>query len=547
MATISPYSEAPKPERALDLREYLSVLRARKWSILVVAALVVASTLFFSFRQTPLYRSESRVLVTSGTSTTQNGAVEEVNIANETELATSFSVARRAGEALGEDDFQALRRNLTVEDAGEETDILVFGYVHSKPTDAQNRVEAFSEGYLDDRYERLLAESQPITDELERLRTELTEVETSLAEAVDETEQITLQSRQQQLVVDISELEQQSEALTPPSQEAVGQVIEPAALPSSPVSPDHIKSALLGLLVGLSLGVGVAFLREHLDEGLRGRDDLEARLGVPVLAVVPRVPSWRAGGPPVLVTQMNPEAPASEAYKTLRTGVLFAAGKQGAKTLLITGGSQEEGKSATTANLGMVLAQAGRRVILVSGDLRRPRLHLFFGEGSRSGLTNVLAGEITPWEAMVRPWTENLRLLPSGLVPGNPAELLGSEAMRHLLTELREAADFVLIDSPPVLAVADAITVAPLVDAVLFVADAHKTSRDSVVSARQQLEQVNANRIGGVLNNLDLQKAGTHQSRYDSFASYHPKEEASASGSEEKRRGLRSVLTGGNR
>jgi capsular exopolysaccharide synthesis family protein len=179
---------------------------------------------------------------------------------------------------------------------------------------------------------------------------------------------------------------------------------------------------------------------------------------------------------------------------------------------MVTSANAQEGKTATTANLGVALAQSGKRVILVSADLRKPRLHRFFRSQNGMGLTNVLAGEKNALEVLNWVGVENLRLLPSGPVPGNPAELLGSEAMESLLRELQEASDFVLIDAAPVLPVADAMTLTPLVDAVLLVADARSTTRGAIEQARQQLDQVNARVIGTVLNNFDPSKAAyTHQ------------------------------------
>ncbi len=177
---------------------------------------------------------------------------------------------------------------------------------------------------------------------------------------------------------------------------------------------------------------------------------------------------------------------------------------------MVTSPHAGEGKSVTTANLGVALAQAGKRVILISADLRKPRLHQFFRLANHTGLTNVLSGEVSPWQAVRNTLVENLQVMPSGPVPENPAEMLGSNAMGDLLSVPSEMADYVLVDAAPVLAVADAATLAPLVDAVLFVVDAQRTHRGAVEQARRQLEQVNAKIIGAVLNNFDPSKAGAY-------------------------------------
>jgi capsular exopolysaccharide synthesis family protein len=178
--------------------------------------------------------------------------------------------------------------------------------------------------------------------------------------------------------------------------------------------------------------------------------------------------------------------------------------------IMVTSPHAGEGKTVTTANLGVALAQAGKRVILISADLRKPRLHHFFGLDNHTGLTNVLSGGVSPWQAVKNTRVENLQVMPSGPVPENPAEMLGSDAMGRLLSVPTDMADYVLVDAAPVLAVADAATLAPLTDAVLFVADAQRTHRGSVEQARRQLEQVNAHIIGAVLNNFDPSKAGAY-------------------------------------
>jgi capsular exopolysaccharide synthesis family protein len=218
-----------------------------------------------------------------------------------------------------------------------------------------------------------------------------------------------------------------------------------------------------------------------------------------------------------LITKLEPRSAASESYRTLRTGLLFSASQRNLKTILLTSARPGEGKTVTTANLGVALAQAGKRVILVSADLRKPRLATFFGENAGPGLTNVFAGDTTIWKCITDSGIANLKLLPSGPIPGNPAELLGSEMMRSILEQLASVADFVLVDGPPTLTLADSITLAPLTDGVLFVTDAQATRRGAVEHSRQQLEQVDARLIGAVLNNLDPSKTGGFEYYYGDY------------------------------
>jgi capsular exopolysaccharide synthesis family protein len=484
--------------QGFQLREYLTILRVRKWWIALAVALVVGSALAYSLRQTPVYVSEAQVLVEPTSMAPNQTQAELINMENEARLAVSPEVAELAAqeEGVSEKDPSVLLRNLEVT-AEPETTILVFSYSHSDRQEAADRASGFARAYLSYRQSlvvgSLVEQRQALGNQIDRLR-----------ELLAGTNDLELQ---QQYRLQIAVLQTQLASVSSPGNLNVGTVIQPALIPNKPASPDHTKTGVLALLAALPLGAGLAFLRERFDDRLRGRVDLETHAGAAVLAVVPRVPSWRDTADSPVVTLVEPKSAAAEAYKTLRTSVLFAAAQRGMETLLVTSSHAMEGKSSTTANLGVALAQSGKRVILVSADLRKPRLHRFFRAQNGTGLTNVLAGEKNALEVLNWVGVENLRLLPSGPVPGNPAELLGSEAMAGLLRELQDAADFVLIDAAPVLPVADAMTLTPFVDAILFVADARRTTRGAIAQARQQLDQVNARVIGTVLNNFDPSKS----------------------------------------
>jgi len=210
----------------------------------------------------------------------------------------------------------------------------------------------------------------------------------------------------------------------------------------------------------------------------------------------------------------QPKSAVSEAYRTLRTSVMFSALQKGGKTIMVVSATAGEGKTTTAANLAVSLADAGKRVILVSADLRKPRVHRFFGLENTVGLSNVLAGEVKPWEALQDPKVDNLRVMASGGIPARPAELLQSEQMGELIVELREVADFVILDTAPILLVTDALALAPLVDGVVFIADSQGTTRGAVAHARENLEQVNAPILGAALNNFDPSKGRSYYYPY---------------------------------
>jgi succinoglycan biosynthesis transport protein ExoP len=313
-----------------------------------------------------------------------------------------------------------------------------------------------------------------------------------------------------------------------------GTIVADATLPTSPASPNHLRNAALALVVGLALGIGLAFLRERLDDRLAGRQDFEEQVGAPVLAVVPKVAGWRKRDRTQLAALDLPRSAPAEAYRTIRTNLQFTGRDGGFRILAVTSASLGEGKTTTVANLAVTLAQTGKRVIAVSCDLRKPRLHRFFGLENDVGVTSVLTGGATLSSAAQRvAKVETLRVLASGPVPSNPAELLGSEEMDGLLGVLRQHADYVLLDTAPALAVSDPLIVAPRADGVLLVADAGSTTRGAVAHVREQLEQVGANVVGGVFNNFDPSNAKYYPSYYNSYYSYHYRP-----GKSESRRGV---------
>jgi non-specific protein-tyrosine kinase len=206
-----------------------------------------------------------------------------------------------------------------------------------------------------------------------------------------------------------------------------------------------------------------------------------------------------------LITVSEPRSPVSEAYRTLRTNLDFADLDQSLKTLVVTSAGVGEGKSTTLANLAVVSAQAGRKVVLVDADLRRPALHQLFGLGNESGLTTAMVDDSALAEPPLQAGgVEGLSVLTSGPLPPNPADLMGSRRMEEVIAALAGEADQVFFDTPPVVAVTDAAVLATKVDGVLLVVSAGKTRRESARTAVQRLEQINARLVGTVLTNVDM-------------------------------------------
>lgn len=215
-----------------------------------------------------------------------------------------------------------------------------------------------------------------------------------------------------------------------------------------------------------------------------------------------------------LVTATNPKAPISEAYRTLRTNVQFSAIDEQIKVLMVASAHSGEGKTTTVSNLAVTYAQEGKKVLLIDTDLRKPSIHQVFRVSNHAGLSSALAGQYLVQEVLQKTSLYNLDVLPSGPIPPNPSEMLGSKKMVTLLEELKKTYEMILFDTPPVLAVTDALIVSSLCDGVIMVVGSRKVKKELVKKAKSRLEHVNSRLLGVVFNNLQLDK---NQSSYISY------------------------------
>jgi polysaccharide biosynthesis transport protein len=292
-------------------------------------------------------------------------------------------------------------------------------------------------------------------------------------------------------------------------------VVEPATIPTVPVSPQTLLNILLAAAIGAVLAVGAAFLLEYADDSLKTDEDVQRAVSLPTLGTIARIQHIRdASGH--LVTMRHPLSPITEAYRVLRTNVQFTSLGKPSTRLLITSSGAGEGKTTTACNLGIAMAQAGKRVILCDGDLRRPSVHRFFGLSNRVGLTSLLLDDDLPLEAALFDTpVAGLKLMPSGPLPPNPGELLGSKPMQRRLAQLDEFADVVVFDSPSVGAVADASILGSVCSGVILVVAAGRTRRDVVQRAKAALDHVGLKVFGVVLNK---RTAGPADGHYPSYA-----------------------------
>jgi tyrosine-protein kinase Etk/Wzc len=326
---------------------------------------------------------------------------------------------------------------------------------------------------------------------------------------------------------------------------------DPAGLNATPIRPNRQSSIFQGAIIGLGLGISIVVILSFLDSTIRTPDEVESQ-NVPLLATVPMInhPSQpltldaTAGADklrftPHRASYLDPRSSVAESYRALRTSIQFAEFDKPIQTIAISSSAPQEGKSTTSSNLGIVMAQMGRRTVIVDTDLRRPVLHSVFAVQREPGLTNVLFERATIQEGIKETDIPNLFILPCGVIPPNPAELLGSQRMAHLLEELRTMFDVIILDTPPVVAVTDALILGRLADATLLVARADVTRTDALVRAVESVERSGSRFLGVILNNFNVSNAYGSYYRYYQYYHYY------SSGTAPKRGFVRRFLPSG--
>jgi len=542
-----------------SLRSGVAVLRRRKWVVIVCTLLLGALALAWSLVREPQYRATGKILLAPSASERVLSSIETGSSRDTSRsIATEIEVMR--AEVVREAVEQELGRSYSVdiEPVG-ETSVVAVTAEGTSPEAQAETVNTFAEVYIRTRQEALTADLAAAVERLQAaidvtsvqialLESDLRDIEDRIAalpptptgESASPERQALIEDRDRetsrirpersrleaQLIDNQGNLARVNLAI---EQVTTGgaQLVSPAGVPSSPFAPDPLRNVVLGLIAGLVVGVGLAFLLELLDDRLRSKEDLEsAAPGATVLGLIPTVPGWRDRTSPRVVSIEEPLSAPAEAYRTLRTSVQFLSVDRPVRRLQITSPSPGEGKTTTTANLGVAFARAGLRVAVVSGDLRRPRIESFFGVPQHPGLTSVIVGDATLDEALVPVEGESrLWILPSGPPPPNPSEVLSTRRTAEVLDELSGLVDIVIIDTPPVLPVTDALLVASLVDATLLVVSSGRTSKRSTRRSMELLDQVDAVVEGTVLNDVSAGEAYGYGYGYGYAYGYGPRGE----------------------
>jgi capsular exopolysaccharide synthesis family protein len=332
-------------------------------------------------------------------------------------------------------------------------------------------------------------------------------------------------------------------------------VIDSALVPTTPFSPNKKRNMILALILGLFVGFGLAFLVDYLDNTVKGPEEVEKLVGLPSLGIIPALSSNNSKSKYrytyysqdcgdnksedsqhleeiediELINYFFPKFHIGEDYRTVRTSILFSHAGDSPHTISFTSTFPQEGKTSTVINTAVSFAQLEKKVLLIDGDLRKPRLHKIFEARNRIGLSSCLIGISSVEEAIQETSVENVWLLPSGLHPPNPAELINSKKMESLVKTVGDKFDVVFIDSPPVLAVVDSVVIASMTEAVVYVIKEGKTSRKTLVKAVDELNRVQANILGVVFNGVKMKKQGYYSPYYkDYVGSYESYEQVNA-------------------
>lgn len=523
----------------VPVREYLLVLRRRKWWIVGTVVLLVGLSLLRDSLTTPTYEASVQLLLRAKESESifQPGAVQgdpDRLVENELNVIRSRQIREAASDAYGEP--------LSISaSAGGEGDVIVIMARDSDPVEAARKANVYTEAYqrerLDAVLDSLVEARRVVQQQLDDYQAQIDEISAPLADldaqiedapfgperdrlqeerdALAESLQGEIDSATSQLNQYREELQvlQLSERLT-----TTGgvQILDPASVPDTPVTPRTLRNAALAGLLGLALGIGLAFLREHLDESVRTKVDLERSGNIDVLGLVPLDTQWRKREQRRFPTQTAPLSPAAEAYRSLRTALQFYLLENSARIVQVTSPTAAEGKTATVANLAVAFARAGKRVAVVGCDLRRPRIHQFLEVDGDVGLTSVLLGDVPFDEAVqVSPVDRNISVLASGPRPRNPSELLSLERTKSIIRQLLDHHTLVLLDAPPVLPVTDALVISDFADATIVVAMADQSSKRQVRRAVEMLRQVDAEIAGAVLNGVGTES--TYELLYDYY------------------------------
>jgi succinoglycan biosynthesis transport protein ExoP len=497
------------------LRDYLQVASRRRWTILQAAVIVPLAALAFSINQQAQYQGSAQVLLSTQDLANQlTDTPTYNNVPADRSAQTQASLARVPAVAQGAIDRTHVKispKDFLADSTvtpGTNSDLLTFNFTFHDKRLAQLLATAYARSYV--RY-RLLTDTAPINAALHEVQSQIQEV------APNGALRNSLEEKATQL---------RTLAALKTANASVVRASEPAVQ----TAPKTARNVVLGLILGLFLGVGLAFLREALDTHIRSTEAIGEALHLPLLARLPAPPKEIRSHNQLVMVE-DPRGTQAEAFRMLRTNFEFASLGKDVRTLMVTSATEQEGKSTTIANLAVALARAGKHVVLVDLDLRKPFIDRFFGLGAQPGLTQVAIGAsplgraiqripIAGEDAALLQHNGNgngngngqggsvgvLDVLGSGPIPPDPGEFVGAARLTEILEHLKEHSDIVLIDAPPLFHVGDGLTLSAKVDAVMVVARIDKLRRPMLSELNRLLETMPTTKLGFVVTGAESEE-----------------------------------------
>lgn len=506
----------------LTIRDYLDILRRRWLLIAGMFSVIVLLALVYSISQTRMYRATTNIIVNQDTAADAFDPVDgdptsfgnDRVVENEMLYASSGQVLAeverlfveelpiRFGPILARPGNQAIPAPLTSKLS--TADVFSISIEHPDPEFAALVANAYGLAYTDLRRNRFVNDYQAAVatinlrlDEIDRDLASSDEVASVVEDALA-AERFALLGQRGQLEITID------------LATGTGEILDEATPPAAPFSPNRTLNVAGAAVLGMLLGVGLALLLELLDNSIRSKEAVESITRVPNLAIVPTVDSWRRTEEAKIVSLSDPQSTTAEAYRALRAAVDFAAVDRDVQLIQVTSAMPGEGKSTTASNLAVAQARAGKTVLLIDGDLRKPRTHQFFGVDQAPGLTSIIARSAKLSESLVDVIDEagSLQVLTAGEIPPGPSELLGSQRAAEVLVALKRRFDTIVIDSAPVLPVSDSLVLSKHVDATFLVVNGATSKTPELRAAVDLLNGVDAPLVGTVLNQAQRTQTG---------------------------------------
>jgi non-specific protein-tyrosine kinase len=509
--------------------DYANLLWHWAWLLILCALLAGGTAYWVSRNQTPIYQASTLVMIDAAPSTqtvTYTAlTTSEQLAATYAKVMTTTPVLDGVAERLGLAAFP-LTASVQVQPIL-NTQLMTVVVQDTDPKRAallaNTLVQVFSDQIQADQASRYADSKKGLEDQLVSLEQQIQTTSDDLAALGNGASN---QSRQDQLQTALAQyrqsyasvLQSYEQIKLTEAQSSSGIIQKDPAIPAdAPIKPRPVRDAVLAAVVGLMLAAGIVFLIEFLDDTIRDPQEITRKWGVPVLGTIVRYKHDKNE----LITAKQPRSPITEAFRALRTNLQFASFNLPIHTLLVTSPSPEDGKTTVAVNLASVIAQGGRKVVVVDADLRRPGIHKILQIPNRVGLTDQFIRPQDLFNGVVKQ-TEiaGLHALTSGNLPPNPSELLSSERMSEILRQLASQFDTTILDAPPILLVTDALVLAPRVDGVLVVIKPSVTKRAALKNLLEQLHQVGANVIGVVLNDVKIDRSRYYYQRYYYYQKY---------------------------